>query len=653
MKRFTLILSMLVLMGIGMTVQAQLADGTIAPDFTVTDIDGNTHHLYEYLDEGKTVVIDFSATWCAPCWSYAQAGTLDDLYEERGPDGTNDVMVLFIEGDASTTDADLNGTGGNTQGDWVSLVQYPIVDGLDGSNLATTYSIAYWPTLYTIAPNRLVSESQQVGIAEYEAVIEANAAFVASGVNNAAFLGYSGGAATCPPFTPAFQIQNLGSGNMTSCDIEVTTNGVTSVINWTGNASSYEFFEVELDPVTTAGTADYTLEITNVNGMSDDDNSNNAYQHIVSIPQAGNGGNDIQFSITPDAYPEEITISLIDPNGATVESFNDFVAGQSFSLDIGSYEFTESGCHKLLVADSYGDGVSLGGSIELAVDGAPVYTDDSYGFEVELSFVVNVGDAPVAPTAIIEGAELNTASYTASAISDDPAATYSWMVDGMTVEGTDLDYTFTANGTYDVVLTVTGANGLTTTTTTQVEVTMIPPSASIGSGAESDGGIYVANASSDGAGDTFAWVITDANGNVVDMVEGAEFMYDFEFNGAYTLTLTVTGPAGATTTEVRDVDIATATNVGIEELANINAVKLYPVPTTNVLNLELTLNDSQTMKVTVSNILGQTVATVNQEDFAQGTNFVQVNTVDFSNGLYFINVETATQVATQRFVISK
>ena len=46
---------------------AQLADGSVAPDFTVTDINGNSHRLYDYLNNGYTVIIDISATWCPPC----------------------------------------------------------------------------------------------------------------------------------------------------------------------------------------------------------------------------------------------------------------------------------------------------------------------------------------------------------------------------------------------------------------------------------------------------------------------------------------------------------------------------------------------------------------------------------------------------------
>ena len=45
---------------------SQLPNGSVAPDFTITDIEGEEHNLYSYLDSGYAVIIDFSATWCGP-----------------------------------------------------------------------------------------------------------------------------------------------------------------------------------------------------------------------------------------------------------------------------------------------------------------------------------------------------------------------------------------------------------------------------------------------------------------------------------------------------------------------------------------------------------------------------------------------------------
>ena len=37
---------------------------TNAVDFTVTDLEGNSHTLFDYLNNGKYVCVDFFAYWC-------------------------------------------------------------------------------------------------------------------------------------------------------------------------------------------------------------------------------------------------------------------------------------------------------------------------------------------------------------------------------------------------------------------------------------------------------------------------------------------------------------------------------------------------------------------------------------------------------------
>ncbi|MDA9773729.1 T9SS type A sorting domain-containing protein [Saprospiraceae bacterium] len=140
------------------TVQAQLPNGSTAPDFNLMDLDGNTHVLYDILDDGKSVIIDFSATWCTNCWNYHQTNALDNVYNAYGPDGTNKAQVLWIEADANTSVECItndSGCSGGTKGDWTVGSDHPYID-LSGDDLSvkSDYQINSFPTIIGIAPNK-------------------------------------------------------------------------------------------------------------------------------------------------------------------------------------------------------------------------------------------------------------------------------------------------------------------------------------------------------------------------------------------------------------------------------------------------------------------------------------------------------------------
>ena len=140
------------------SLQAQV--GATAPDFTLVDINGDTTNLYEILDAGLIAVIDVSATWCPPCWTLHQSHALQQLHEKHGPDGSNQLRVLFYEGDPSTTLANLNGTG-NTKGDWVTGISYPIVNESPLSLDLNIWAPAGFPTVNIISPSskKIVGDS--------------------------------------------------------------------------------------------------------------------------------------------------------------------------------------------------------------------------------------------------------------------------------------------------------------------------------------------------------------------------------------------------------------------------------------------------------------------------------------------------------------
>lgn len=158
MKNTLLFFSLFLLMSFS---KAQLADGSIAPDFTFNDINGNPQNLYTYLDSGKTVYLDIFAAHCTICWSYHTTYALRDLYNNHGPAGaiSDEIMVLAIEHDPANGMNELTGVSGATAGNWVAGTPYPIInpEGLDRSNFITAYDAVYYPMIYAICPDRKIT----------------------------------------------------------------------------------------------------------------------------------------------------------------------------------------------------------------------------------------------------------------------------------------------------------------------------------------------------------------------------------------------------------------------------------------------------------------------------------------------------------------
>ena len=144
---------------------SQLANGSMAPDLTITDIDGVTHDLYDdYLDQGISVVLDLSAAWCPPCWTFHNNGVMEDIYDDYGPNsGDFLVMPMMIESDPGTNIDCFYGQSGcndTSLGDY-SGHPYPLCNppSAEASAIANDFQIAFFPSIYIIAPSGYVQLS--------------------------------------------------------------------------------------------------------------------------------------------------------------------------------------------------------------------------------------------------------------------------------------------------------------------------------------------------------------------------------------------------------------------------------------------------------------------------------------------------------------
>lgn len=318
--------------------QAQLATGSIAPDFTLTDINGTSHNLYTYLNAGKTVFIDVSATWCPPCWSYKGSGALEDLWTNHGPTGatgvssstTNDVVVLFIEGDGSTNSADLNGTGSNTQGDWVTGVDFPIIDptGSAVTTFGNNYAIAFFPTIYMICPDRRIKEVGQLSTSALYAEKTTFNCMVATAAADAQMIlstSLNSVMASCDSVTPTFRIGNMGTSALTSATITYQVDGSNQkTINWTGNIATYGNTTVTGTKVgaSTAGSHIVTAVVSNPNGVTDPTSANNSTD-LSFLKYPAVGGSNISEAFNNSVVPSDwIITSTGDPAYTWAADYN-------------------------------------------------------------------------------------------------------------------------------------------------------------------------------------------------------------------------------------------------------------------------------------------------------------------------------------------
>lgn len=145
MKHIKAILFIPVLTVLSSPIQAQT--GNPAPNFTVTDTHGDTHRLYDYLDSGKVVVLDFFFTTCVPCQFYSPQVNL--AYEKYG---CNTAEVFFMAIDYNDTNAEVLAY------DQQYNIEYPSVSGLNGGGNAVVnqYGIIGFPTFYVIDSSRTI-----------------------------------------------------------------------------------------------------------------------------------------------------------------------------------------------------------------------------------------------------------------------------------------------------------------------------------------------------------------------------------------------------------------------------------------------------------------------------------------------------------------
>lgn len=223
--------------------------------------------------------MDVSATWCGPCWNHHLTGALDDLYINHGPAGqlgvsattTDNVMVIWLDGDAQTADATmLDGNG--AIGNWIEpnttlgQIPFPMANPIaaTANQINNGYDIAYYPTIYKICPNRVITEVGQLTATEfYDAV--GICPPPASESADVSMMSYDANTYICTgsAHTPEVTIQNNGTANLTEATVTITQGGnIVSTGTYTGNLATYGVATITCTPITNPSSGAMVATVT-------------------------------------------------------------------------------------------------------------------------------------------------------------------------------------------------------------------------------------------------------------------------------------------------------------------------------------------------------------------------------------------------------
>jgi SprB repeat/Secretion system C-terminal sorting domain len=493
---------------------AQPANGSIAPNWTMTDLNGTSQTLYDYTNAGKVVVLDFSATWCSFCWNYHNTHAIKDFYNANGPSsGAYTATAFFIKANASGSTGCLYGSGGggtpfqactgsSTLGNWVAGTPYPIIDNASQNG---PYNISSVPTIVMVCPDKKVYnvgqaskttlESQMLSKCGVSVGGGAAALSYASSKTNVNCFGAQTGSITLSPagaiapYTYAWSnnattkdLTNLAAGNYT-CTI-TASNGATLV---TSPITLTQGTEIKSTPTVTAvqacgqagnislatngGSGTYTYLWNNAATTSSINNITSAGTYSVTISDAlackqavsniGIIANTGQPTATIDA-PDQITCTK---NSVCLKA--NATAGANIN-------YTWSGT-----------GITGGGAtLTPCVNAAGSYTltvTDNLSACTKTANIAVVANK-TAPDSTLAGNNALNCTTPVSAISavSNPTYTYLWSTVGGTINGANNTLSINAaqSGTYKVSITNT-ANGCKSSATKIVTADFTIPSLTI------------------------------------------------------------------------------------------------------------------------------------------------------------------------------
>ncbi len=371
---------------------SQLNGSGIVPDFNLQDINNQQHHLYEYLNQNKPVILDFYAVWCGSCQE--NAAVMQKVYAAHGALGDNSVIVLGLESDDQSTDQ--------------QVIDFMTTNKITYPNINTTltvpdlYEVSYVPMIYVICPDRsykLMGDAPDYLSQAIDSVLVlCNSVSTTSNDARVMELFAPTSNYCFGNIIPEFLLQNYGQNPLHSVDIISQIDGISiDTIHWSGLREQYQTERVTLNKINniSVNRHNYKLLLINPNYSPDDNLANDS----VST----------NFTMRGDAAPLLVTLSTDnhpEDNAWQIWEGNTFITDAGYYPNIYSDYSTElcldfGSCYTFSMYDIAQNGFNFGGKLTITFNNNIIYELDSSNFDGYVSTFEFCTDSLLAPVAQI------------------------------------------------------------------------------------------------------------------------------------------------------------------------------------------------------------------------------------------------------------
>ncbi len=121
-----------------------------------------------------------------------------------------------------------------------------------------------------------------------------------------------------------------------------------------------------------------------------------------------------------------------------------------------------------------------------------------------------------------------------------------------------------------------------------------------------------------------------------------------EPNTTYYWRVVASGEGGSSTSEIWSF---TRNSLGVDDVASISSIAIYPNPATNTANISLTLREPSMVKASLYSLLGEDVMTIFNGFAHEGANNFSADVSKLAAGIYHLRIETSEGTISRQIVV--